>query len=82
MSIDYIATPALILNRSRLTRNADRMSARLKEMGVHLRPHMKTAKSADVARLATKDHFGGVTVSTVAEVRYMAEKGIKDICFL
>ena len=81
MSIDYIATPALILNRSRLTRNADRMSARLKEMGVHLRPHMKTAKSADVARLATKDHFGGVTVSTVAEVRYMAEKGIKDIFY-
>ncbi|MBT4019222.1 MAG: hypothetical protein HOE62_14815 [Alphaproteobacteria bacterium] len=81
MSIDYIATPALILNRSRLSRNADRMSKRLADMGVRLRPHMKTAKSADVARLATKDHFGGVTVSTVAEARYMAEKGIKDIFY-
>jgi len=81
MSIDYIATPALILNRSRLTRNADRMSKRLADMGVRLRPHMKTAKSADVARLATKDHFGGVTVSTVAEARYMAEKGINDIFY-
>jgi D-serine deaminase-like pyridoxal phosphate-dependent protein len=81
MSINYIATPALILNRTRLTRNSERMSARLKDMGVRLRPHMKTAKSADVARLATKDHFGGVTVSTVAEVRYMAEKGFKDIFY-
>jgi D-serine deaminase-like pyridoxal phosphate-dependent protein len=81
MSIDYIPTPALILNRSRLSRNADRMSKRLADMGVRLRPHMKTAKSADVARLATKDHFGGVTVSTVAEARYMAEKGINDIFY-
>jgi len=81
MSIDYIATPALILNRSRLTRNTERMAARMTEMGVRLRPHMKTAKSADVARLATKDHFGGVTVSTVAEARYMAEKGFTDIFY-
>jgi D-serine deaminase-like pyridoxal phosphate-dependent protein len=81
MSIEYIATPALVLNRSRLTRNADRMAHRLKDMGVRLRPHMKTAKSADVARLATRDHFGGVTVSTVAEVRYMAEKGVTDIFY-
>ena len=81
MSIEYIATPALVLNRSRLTRNVDRMAHRLKDMGVRLRPHMKTAKSADVARLATRDHFGGVTVSTVAEVRYMAEKGVTDIFY-
>lgn len=57
------------------------MSARLKRLGVALRPHMKTAKSAAVARLATAGEAGGITVSTLAEARYFAGHGFTDILY-
>ncbi|MFP6747637.1 MAG: alanine racemase [Alphaproteobacteria bacterium] len=51
------------------------------DLGVHLRPHMKTAKSIEVARLATKDQAGGITVSTLAEADYFARAGFTDILY-
>ncbi len=42
---------------------------------------MKTAKSADVARIATAGHFGGITVSTLGEARYFAQAGLSDILY-
>jgi D-serine deaminase-like pyridoxal phosphate-dependent protein len=48
-------------------------------LGVALRPHLKTAKSADVARLAVQGEAGGITVSTIAEAEYFANHGLRDI---
>ena len=81
MTLDELPTPCLVLDRTRLKDNADRMAGRMTDLGVRLRPHMKTAKSADVAQLATAGHFGGITVSTVAEARYFAEHGFSDILY-
>ncbi|HRP07158.1 MAG TPA: hypothetical protein PLL69_01600, partial [Gemmatimonadales bacterium] len=59
MTLNELATPALVLDRSRLLRNLERMrSAMARHPGVALRPHLKTAKSAAVARLATGDRDG------------------------
>ena len=79
--LDDLPTPSLILDLDRLERNCDRMIRRAAELGVRLRPHMKTAKSADVGRLATSDRAVGVTVSTVAEAEYFAEAGFRDITY-
>ena len=46
-----------------------------------LRPHLKTAKSIDVARLATDGHDPAVSVSTLLEAEYFLEKGISDITY-
>jgi len=81
MKLGELDTPALILDRGRLMANLTRMSARAKHHGVDLRPHMKTAKSADVARLATAGHSGGITVSTVKEAEYFAAHGFSDITY-
>ena len=81
MSLDDLPTPALILDLDRVVRNCDRMIRRAAELGVQLRPHMKTAKSADVARLATRDRSSGITVSTVTEVEYFARTGFRDITY-
>jgi D-serine deaminase-like pyridoxal phosphate-dependent protein len=75
-----LPTPVLILDRSRLLANIARMQARAKELGVSLRPHLKTAKSAMVAELAVgKD--GPITVSTLAEAEYFARAGFRDILY-
>jgi D-serine deaminase-like pyridoxal phosphate-dependent protein len=85
--LDNLPTPALILDLDRVERNCARMIRRAAELGVTLRPHLKTAKSADVARLATRGQrsgegeVGGITVSTLAEIEYFAHNGFKDITY-
>ena len=81
MSLAELTTPALILDRSVLVRNCERMAERMQAHRVKLRPHLKTAKSARIASIATHGQFGGITVSTLAEARYFAERGYRDILY-
>ena len=81
MNIADLPTPCLILDRPILQRNIARMAERVAAKGVPLRPHMKTAKSIDVARLALIGQPGGITVSTLAEAEYFAAHGIGDILY-
>ena len=76
-----LATPCLLLDRAKLQRNLEIMAAAVGRHGVALRPHMKTAKSAAVARLATVGQAGGITVSTLAEAEYFAREGFRDILY-
>ena len=80
-TLDDLPTPALILDRAILRRNLKRMSERLRNAGVMLRPHLKTAKSIEVGRMAVEGHDGRITVSTLAEARYFADGGFTDILY-
>ncbi len=76
--LSALPTPCLVLDRPRLQRNIDRMHDRAAELGVWLRPHLKTPKSIDVARLLMQRQARGVTVSTLAEAEYFARHGLHD----
>lgn len=78
-TLETVPTPALVLDRGRCERNARRMGERMAALGVGLRPHLKTAKCAEVAALATRDQPGGVTVSTVREAEWLASRGLRDV---
>jgi D-serine deaminase-like pyridoxal phosphate-dependent protein len=81
MRLADLPTPALVLDRARLRRNIQAMTERYRALGVRLRPHLKTAKSVDVARMAVEGHFGGITVSTLKEAEHFAAHGFKDILY-
>jgi len=81
MRIADLETPALILDLAVLERNCAAMAERAKRHGVRLRPHIKTAKSAEVAAIATRGQFGGLTVSTVAEAAYFAAHKFRDLTY-
>ena len=81
MNIREIKTPALLLERPKLMANLRRMAARAEALGVALRPHMKTAKSAEVAKLALEEGARGIAVSTLAEAAYFLDRGIGDILY-
>jgi D-serine deaminase-like pyridoxal phosphate-dependent protein len=81
MDLRDVPTPALVLDRRRLLRNTGAMTARAGKLGVNLRPHCKTAKSAEVAKLATAGNFGGIAVSTLREAEYFFDHGIRDILY-
>lgn len=78
-SIEDFPTPALLVDSRRLDHNIARMRTRTNELDVRLRPHMKTAKSIDIATRA--GGVGPITVSTLAEAEYFARNGWSDIMY-
>ncbi|MCF6234222.1 MAG: alanine racemase [Rhodobacteraceae bacterium] len=76
-----LETPILILDADRLAVNAARMLQHCDEKKVFLRPHLKTAKSLEVAKIATNGRMDGITVSTLAEADYFADGGFDDILY-
>ena len=70
-----------MLDLDRVRRNAERISQIATRNNVRLRPHIKTHKCIEVARLQTAGHDGGVTVSTLAEARAFANDGFNDITY-
>jgi len=77
-----ILTPALLLTRSRLRANAQRMADHIGSRGGVLRPHVKTHKSIAVYRdIETAGHTRGITVSTLQEAEYFFTHGVDDILY-
>lgn len=81
MELQTLKTPSLVLDVERVRSNAARIASRVKDLGARLRPHVKTHKCVEIARLQTTDHFGGITVSTLAEAHVFAEHNFKDIIY-
>jgi D-serine deaminase-like pyridoxal phosphate-dependent protein len=84
MKLADLPTPCLVLERSILQRNLDAMANAVARHGITLRPHMKTAKSADVARMAMAvlpARPTGLTVSTLAEAEYFLGHGFTDLLY-
>jgi D-serine deaminase-like pyridoxal phosphate-dependent protein len=80
-SLHDLETPCLVADCGRLEANAGRMRARAEKFGVRLRPHVKTTKSADIARIAHGGIAGPITVSTLKEAEYFLQRGFRDICY-
>ncbi|MCF4126395.1 DSD1 family PLP-dependent enzyme [Methylobacterium sp. SyP6R] len=79
--LDTLQTPSLLLDEARLRANAERMRAHLAGLGVRLRPHLKTAKSLEVGRIAMASPEGPAIVSTLREAEYFAEGGVRDMIY-
>ncbi|MEM1056225.1 MAG: alanine racemase [Bacteroidota bacterium] len=79
MLISEIPTPALLVDRARLHANLDAMQARADAMEVALRPHAKTHKCLEIARLQRERGARGLTVATVDEAEAFAAAGFDDI---
>ena len=72
-------TPTLILDKETLLKNIRKMSSFAEEKNVNLRPHIKTHKSVEIAKLQLEHGAIGITTAKLEEAEVMAEAGIKDI---
>ncbi len=81
MDLETIKTPSLIVDFQRMKRNAGQITARAKALNVALRPHVKTHRCLEIARLQTENNFGGIMVSTLSEAHFFAENGFSDITY-
>ena len=81
MLLDDLLTPALVVDEGRMTRNIDRMRRRVAELGVSFRPHVKTAKSLEVAQRLMPTPGGPITVSTLKEAGQFFAHGVADVLY-
>ncbi|MEP6903893.1 MAG: alanine racemase [Actinomycetota bacterium] len=81
MQLETIKTPSLIADFGRMKRNAEAMTARAKDLNVALRPHVKTHRCLEIARLQTTGNAGGIMVSTLSEAHFFAQNGFSDITY-
>lgn len=74
-----LETPALLLHAAVVERNVRHMAERARQLGVRLRPHLKTHKCVELARLQQRHGADGVTVATLVEAAVFARAGFTDI---
>lgn len=74
-----LPTPCIVIDEATLRRNIGAMAAHASSLGVALRPHWKTTKSAEVARLQLEAGAVGLTAATVAEALALTEAGVPSV---
>jgi D-serine deaminase-like pyridoxal phosphate-dependent protein len=72
-------TPALLIDLDVLERNLAEMQAVADASGVRLRPHTKTHKCPEIARMQLGAGAAGVTVAKLGEAEVMADAGVDDV---
>ncbi|MDQ0136528.1 3-hydroxy-D-aspartate aldolase [Neorhizobium galegae] len=79
-TFEDIQTPALIIDLDAFERNVERMKAYAEAMGVRLRPHAKTHKSADVALYQMANGGAvGICCQKVSEAEALVRGGVTDV---
>ena len=77
--VSDLPTPSLLVDTARLAANLDRMQARADAHGVALRPHAKTHRTAEIARMQSDGGARGLTVATLDEAEAFAAAGFRDL---
>ena len=76
---EQFGTPALVIDMDRVMRNIARVQAICDAAGLDNRPHIKTHKSPELAKLQIEAGAKGITCQTLGEAEIMASSGIDDI---
>jgi D-serine deaminase-like pyridoxal phosphate-dependent protein len=74
-----VVTPAVVVDTDVLDANLTAMADSAARRGLTVRPHVKTHKSAEIARRQLALGAVGITVATVGEAEAFAAAGVEDI---
>ena len=72
-------TPAVVVDLDVVEANLTAMAGEMRSRGIALRPHAKTHKSIELARMQVAAGAVGITVGTIGEAEVFAAGGIRDI---
>ncbi len=78
-SLQSIDTPALLIDSVKMHENLDFVQELAKNKIVNLRPHFKTHKSIEFAKLQISKGAVGIACAKTEEALCLAQAGIKDI---
>ena len=72
-------SPAVVIDLDRVERNIQRVQAACAAAGVANRPHIKTHKIPEIAKMQRDAGAFGITCQKIGEAEVMAEAGLDDI---
>jgi D-serine deaminase-like pyridoxal phosphate-dependent protein len=78
-TLEDLDTPALLIDLDALEANLAEMAAVAAKAGVRLRPHAKTHKSPEIARMQVETGAAGITCAKLGEAEVMADAGLDDL---
>jgi len=79
MNISGLDTPALLIDLDRVEKNLRRWQEFCDRTGVRNRPHIKTHKIPELARMQVEYGAVGITCQKLGEAEAMADAGLGDI---
>ncbi|HSN02775.1 MAG TPA: alanine racemase [Acidimicrobiales bacterium] len=79
MNVLDLETPTLVIDLDRVEFNIAHMASLARDAGVRLRPHTKTHKMPEIARLQVAAGASGITCAKLGEAEVMVEAGFDDI---
>jgi D-serine deaminase-like pyridoxal phosphate-dependent protein len=79
LTLQELDTPALVIDLDIMERNIASMAEYCRARGVRLRPHIKTHKVPEIARIQLAAGAVGVTVAKLGEAEVMADAGVRDL---
>jgi D-serine deaminase-like pyridoxal phosphate-dependent protein len=79
LSIDELDTPALIVDMDKLEFNIRDMAEFARSRNVNLRPHVKTHKSPDIARMQIDQGASGIACAKIGEAEVMVRHNVRDV---
>lgn len=77
--LDQITEPTLLVDKTKVLRNIERMAKKAEESGTVLRPHFKTHQSHEIGRWFRDFGVTSITVSSLRMADYFAQDGWEDI---
>ncbi len=80
-NLAHLTTPAFLVDRNIVEQNCTRMREKARASNVVFRPHVKTHKTIEIARMQHGGATGPITVSTLAEGEFFAGAGFRDITY-
>lgn len=79
MKVSDLETPATLLDLNILKKNMDRMQQIIGHYPVKLRPHFKTCKSIEIAKMQINAGAVGMTTSKLAEAEVLVDAGFTNV---
>src|SRR5215204_3578173 len=79
MNVNDLETPSVLIDLDRMEANIRRMQARCNDLGLAFRPHIKTHKIPDIAKMQLEAGAVGIACQKVSEAQVFADAGINNI---
>lgn len=79
LHVSEIETPSLLIDLNRLEANIRRMQERCNQLGLAFRPHIKTHKTPEIARMQLQAGAVGIACQKTSEAEVFAAAGFDDI---
>lgn len=79
MAPDELQTPCLVVDLDRLERNLRNWQEAVTTHGVRFRPHIKTHKTLEIARMQLAAGAAGITTAKVSEAELYVDAGFDDV---